>query len=83
MAKSATFGAIHLGIGFSIGWLLTGSVTVAGAMALIEPAANTVAHYFFDRWWTARERRRGALPTLPTPPSRPTPAPAVATAATS
>lgn len=59
MAKSATFGVMHLGIAFSVGYLLTGSVTIAGAITLIEPVCNTVAHYFFDRWW---ERRRGRRP---------------------
>lgn len=55
MAKSATFGVLHLGISFSIGWALTGSVAIAGAITLVEPLANTVAHYFFDRWWAQRE----------------------------
>lgn len=55
MAKSATFGVIHLGISFTIGWALTGSVAIAGAIVLLEPLANTVAHYFFDRWWSRRE----------------------------
>ncbi|MCL4699043.1 MAG: DUF2061 domain-containing protein [Burkholderiaceae bacterium] len=54
MAKSAAFGVIHLGISFSIGWALTGSVAIAGAITLVEPVANTVAHYFFDRWWARR-----------------------------
>lgn len=58
MAKSATFGVLHLGIAFTVGYLLTGSVAIAGAITLVEPVANTVAHYFFDRWWTAREQRR-------------------------
>lgn len=59
MAKSATFGVIHLGIAFGVGYLLTGSVAIAGAITLVEPIANTVAHYFFDRWW---ERRRARSP---------------------
>jgi uncharacterized membrane protein len=55
MAKTAAFGVIHLGISFSVGYLLTGSVAIAGTVMLVEPVANMVAHYFFDRWW---ERRR-------------------------
>lgn len=51
MAKSAAFGVLHLAIAFSIGYALTGSVTIAGAITLIEPLVNTVAHYFFDKWW--------------------------------
>ncbi len=51
MAKSATFGVVHLGIAFGVSYALTGSVTIAGAITLVEPLVNTVAHYFFDRWW--------------------------------
>jgi uncharacterized membrane protein len=49
MAKSATFGVLHLGISFGVGYAISGSVAVAGAITLVEPAINTVAHYFFDR----------------------------------
>lgn len=51
MAKSATFGVMHLGIAFGVSYALTGSVTIAGAITLVEPLVNTVAHFFFDRWW--------------------------------
>lgn len=51
MAKSATFGVMHIAIAFGVSYLLTGSVAMAGAITLIEPLANTVAHYFFDRLW--------------------------------
>lgn len=54
MAKSAAFGVLHLGIAFSVAYAFTGSITIAGAMTLVEPLVNTVAHYFFDRWWDRR-----------------------------
>lgn len=54
MAKSAAFGVMHLGIAFSVSFALTGSVAIAGAITLVEPIVNTVAHYFFDRWWDRR-----------------------------
>jgi len=56
MAKSATFGVMHLGIAFGVSYALTGSVAIAGAITLIEPMVNTVAHYFFDRWWGGAEQ---------------------------
>ena len=59
MIKSATFGVMHLGIAFSVSYALTGSLTIAGAITVVEPVANTVAHYLFDRWW---DRRAQALP---------------------
>jgi uncharacterized membrane protein len=60
MAKSAVFGVMHLGIAFGVGYALTGSVAVAGAITLVEPICNTAAHYFFDRWW--ERRRQVAVP---------------------
>lgn len=51
VAKSASFGLMHLGIAFGVSYALTGSVTIAGAITLVEPLVNTVAHYFFDRYW--------------------------------
>ncbi len=62
MAKSASFGVLHLGIAFGVSYALTGSIAIAGAITLVEPVVNTVAHYFFDRWWAARERARAAVP---------------------
>ena len=38
MAKSATFGVMHLGIAFGVSYALTGSVAIAGAITLVEPA---------------------------------------------
>ena len=58
MAKSASFGVMHLGIAFGVTYALTGNVAVAGAVTMVEPVCNTVAHYFFDRWW--KRRHRGA-----------------------
>ena len=58
MAKSAVFGVMHLGIAFGVSFALTGSVVVAGAITLVEPVVNTVAHYFFDRWWETRPQAR-------------------------
>jgi len=60
MAKSATFGVMHLAIAFGVSYALTGSVAVAGAITLIEPVLNTVAHYFFDRWWEQRRSRQAS-----------------------
>ena len=51
MAKTATFGVMHLGTSFGVGYALTGSVTIAGAITFVEPLVNTVLHYFFDKYW--------------------------------
>ena len=51
MAKTASFGVMHLGIAFSVSYALSGSLAVAGAITFVEPLVNTVAHYFFDKYW--------------------------------
>ncbi|MCO4891798.1 DUF2061 domain-containing protein [Cupriavidus sp. WGtm5] len=60
MTKTLTFGIMHLGIAFSVTYALTGSLAVSGAVTFIEPAINTVAHYFFDRYWDKREHRQAS-----------------------
>ena len=51
MLKTLSFAAVHFTTAFTIGYLLTGSVVVGGAMALVEPACNTVAYYFHEKAW--------------------------------
>ena len=51
MAKTAVFGVLHLGIAFSVAYALTGNLALSGAVTLVEPVCNMVAHYFFDRYW--------------------------------
>jgi uncharacterized membrane protein len=51
MAKTASFGVMHLGIAFSVSYALSGSLVIAGAITFVEPLVNTVAHYFFDKYW--------------------------------
>ncbi|MCB1792464.1 MAG: DUF2061 domain-containing protein [Gammaproteobacteria bacterium] len=51
MTKTITFAIMHFGIAFSVAYALTGDVIVGGAVALVEPAVNTVAFYFHERAW--------------------------------
>lgn len=51
MAKTLSFGVLHLGTSFGVTYALTGSVAVAGAVTFIEPLVNTLMHYFFDKYW--------------------------------
>lgn len=71
MAKTLSFGIMHVGIAFGVTYALTGNLAVSGAVTFIEPAVNTVAHYFFDRYWDRRERRDEGVPTIPREESRP------------
>ncbi len=58
MTKTLSFAVLHVGVAFTVGLLMTGDPWVGGALALVEPACNTVAYHFHERLWS-----RGRLPT--------------------
>ena len=64
IVKSSLLGVSHLVVAMGVGFALSGSWIAATAYAVVEPAANAVAHYFFDRWW--HRRRVAAAPVLVT-----------------
>ena len=51
MTKTFSFAVVHFLVAFSVGFALTGSVAIGGAMALVEPAVNTVAYFFHEKAW--------------------------------
>lgn len=59
MTKTLSFAVLHFSVAFTIGWLLTGSWLVGGAIALVEPACNTVVFHFHEKVWKRIEARRG------------------------
>jgi uncharacterized membrane protein len=56
--KTLSFAALHFTVAFLLGWLFTGSLLVGGALALVEPAWNTVVFHFHEKVWKRIERRR-------------------------
>ena len=38
MTKTMSFAAVHFSVAFTVGYVMTGSVLVGGAIALVEPA---------------------------------------------
>lgn len=58
--KTCTFAVLHFGVAFAVAYLLTGSLVIGGAIALIEPTVNTAAYYFHERVWNRVENRRKA-----------------------
>ena len=56
MQKTMTFAIMHFVVAFSVTYLFTGSIAVGGAVALIEPAINTIAFYFHERVWEKRDQ---------------------------
>lgn len=59
MTKTLTFAAVHMSVAFAVGYALTGSVAVGGALALVEPLVNTVAYFLHEKAW---ERIRALAP---------------------
>lgn len=57
MKKTMSFAAIHFTVAFTLGYLFTGSLLVGGAMALVEPACNTVAFHLHEKAWRRLARR--------------------------
>ena len=60
----SNFSAWLIAVGVVMGWV----AAIAGAIALIEPAANTVAYFFHERAWTrwnARDRNVLTLANAP------------------
>ena len=51
LSKTVTYLVIHLSIGFSVAYLFTGSIAVAGGIALVEPMVNAVAFFFHEKVW--------------------------------
>ena len=58
MNKTLSFAALHFTVAFLLGWLFTGSLLVGGALALVEPACNTVVFHFHEKVWKRIEARR-------------------------
>lgn len=54
--KTLSFAVVHFTVAFALSWLLTGSIVIAGALALLEPLVNTVAFYLHDAYWSGKEK---------------------------
>ena len=56
LSKTLSFLALHLLVGFSVAYAFTGSVALAGGIALVEPLVNAVVFFFHERAWERKER---------------------------
>jgi len=52
MTKTFSFAVVHFTVAFCVGYVLSGSVLVGGAIALVEPAINTVAYHIHEKLWS-------------------------------
>ncbi len=56
LLKTTSFAGVHFAIAFTVVYLMTGSAFIGGAVALIEPACNTVAYFFHEKLWQRIDR---------------------------
>lgn len=62
LAKTLTYLSIHLTVGFTVAYAFTGSWSLAGGIALIEPCINAVAFFFHEQAWKRVDRRAAEQP---------------------
>ncbi|WP_462330790.1 DUF2061 domain-containing protein [Thiohalocapsa halophila] len=60
MTKTITFAIMHFSVAFGVTYALTGDIVVGSAVALVEPAVNTVAYHVHERVWERIRRYRAA-----------------------
>lgn len=68
LIKTGTFAVLHFSVAFAVAYALTGSAPIATAVALVEPACNTVAFFFHERVWRripVRVKRSAASAGVP------------------
>lgn len=51
MTKTFSFACVHFCVAFAVGYLMTGSLAVGGAVALVEPLCNTFAYHLHEKAW--------------------------------
>jgi len=61
LAKTLTYLSLHLTIGFSVAYAMTGSVALAGGIAIVEPCINAVAFFFHEKAWQRAGTRRSLI----------------------
>ncbi|KKO46166.1 membrane protein [Arsukibacterium ikkense] len=60
MLKTTTFAIMHFSIAFGVTYAITGDLVLGGLIAVIEPAANTVAYFFHEKIWQRLQHQQQA-----------------------
>lgn len=61
LVKTISYAAMHMGIAFTVAYVLSGSLKVALAIGLTEPCIQIVAYFFHERIWH-RIEHKGKMP---------------------
>jgi uncharacterized membrane protein len=63
MNKTISFAAVHFTVAFTVGYAMTGSVLVGGAIALVEPFINTFAYHIHEQVWNRIQAAKQNMPS--------------------
>jgi uncharacterized membrane protein len=63
MTKTISFAVMHFTVAFGVAYALTGDVVIGGAVALVEPAVNTIGYHFHEKVWARINKK--AEPSSP------------------
>ena len=58
IAKTATYGTMHLAVAVTVAYAVSGSWAVALGIGLLEPVVQTVAYTLHERFWDRRTQAR-------------------------
>jgi uncharacterized membrane protein len=61
MLKTISFAIMHFTVAFSVTYLLTGDLLLGGLVAMVEPAVNTVAYFFHEKFWQQFSRPQSEI----------------------
>lgn len=50
-AKTVSTVSVHMAVAVGVGYVMTGSMAIGGAMALVEPVCNVIAGHFHEKAW--------------------------------
>ena len=64
MTKTMSFAVMHFAIAFAVAYALTGDLVIGGAVALVEPAVNTVGYHLHEKVWARFGRQGGKTPPV-------------------
>lgn len=62
LLKTITFALTHFTVAFTVAFVLTGDILIGSLIAMVEPAINTVAYFFHEKFWARRERQAAPAP---------------------
>lgn len=63
LLKTASYSCLHVTVAALVAYAVTGSVSVALALSLLEPAVRTVAFFFHEKLWALEPGASAAAPS--------------------